>query len=185
MDSYLRTKVQNLICSSLCRCSCFYLTLFKPCGLYYYYNYYTLCEFFTPAFVDGLLLESKWQHVSSGHQFRHFVVWNIHTVVLLLTCFLVFVVLFVMLSVLLLIAATNLSLLFLMQFLKWRNLLFICLSSFLVHFKNSPEYLIKKTAFWWDFYYRTWCWEVFSFVWSILFLFFLSSWQILVCAYAI
>ena len=60
----------------------------------------------------------------------------------------------------------------------------ICWSSSLVHFKNDPEYLLRRTAqvfiLWWDSSCRACFWEVFSFVWDTLLLFLLffhtSTW---------
>ena len=54
-----------LSCAAIRRDS---VSLLKFPYYYYYYYYYYYTEFFTPALVSSLLLESEWRHVSSGLQ---------------------------------------------------------------------------------------------------------------------
>ena len=63
--------------------------------------------------------------------------------------------------------------------IKFLILWSISLNLSFVYFKNGPKYITREptrcSSLWWDFYCRVVFWEVFSFVWSILFIFFLSS----------
>ena len=46
-----------------------------------HYNYFTECEFFTPALTSGLSLEAEWQQVSSGFDLSWFLILPVFFVI--------------------------------------------------------------------------------------------------------